>query len=70
MQPYDIIVITLSWLNPEISDNDLLISNFHPPYRTDRIDRPGGGVAIYIKHGLHSVPRTDLITGDLEAICV
>ena len=70
MQLYDIVVITETWLTPKTSDEDLLISNFSRPYRKDRIGRPGGGVAIYIKQGLHSVPRSDLINGDIEAICV
>ena len=70
MQLYDIVVITETWLTPRTSDEDLLISNFSRPYRKDRIGRPGGGVAIYIKQGLHSVPRSDLIYGDIEAICV
>ena len=33
-------------------------------------DRPGGGVAIYVKTGLNCVRRSDLISGDLEALCV
>ena len=68
MQLYDIVVITETCLTPRTSDEDLLISNFSRPYRKDRIGRPGGGVAIYIKQGLHSVPRSDLINGDIEAI--
>ena len=70
MQPYDIIVITESWLSRKTTDDDLLISNFSRPYRKDRIDRPGGGVAIYIRHGLHSILRSDLISCDIEAVCV
>ena len=54
----------------KLRNEDLLISNFSRPYRKDRIGRPGGGVAIYIKQGFHSVPRSDLINGDIEAICV
>ena len=70
MQPYDIVVKTETWLSPKTTDDDLLISNFSRPYRRDRIDRPGGGVAIYIRHGLHSVLRSDLINGNIEAISV
>ena len=29
-----------------------MIPNFDTPYRKDRNDRPGGGVAIYIKSGI------------------
>ena len=34
-----------------------LISNFEPPYRKDRRDRIGGGVAIYIRTGIQAVRR-------------
>ena len=70
MQQYDILVITESWLNPDVRDDDLLISNFDPPYRKDRADRPGGGVAMYVRSGINYVRRPDLITGELEALCV
>ena len=70
MQLYDIEVITETWLTPRTFEEDLLISNFSRPYRKDKIGRPGGGAAIYIKQSLHSVPRSDLFNGDIEAICV
>ena len=70
MQLKDIVVNSETWITPRTSDEDLLISNFSRPYRKDRIGRPGGGVAIYIKQGLHSVPRSDLINGKFAAICV
>ena len=41
---YDVLIYSESWLKPEIKDNDILIENFLPPYRTDRVDRPGGGL--------------------------
>ena len=70
MQSYDILVFTETWLKPDTCDDDLLISNFDIPYRNDRTDRPGGGVAIDVKTGLNCVRRPDLISGDLEALCI
>ena len=70
MQQYNILVITESWLNPDVRDDDLLISNFDPPYRKDKADRPGGGVTMYFRSGINYVRRADLITGELEALFV
>lgn len=70
MQSYDVLVFTETWLKPDISDDDLHISNFDIPYRNDRTDRPGGGVAIYVKTGLNCVCRSDLISGNLESLCI
>ena len=47
-----------------------MIPKFDAPYRKDRKDRPGGGVAIYIKSGISSHKLTNLIHGDLEGLCV
>ena len=49
---------------------DIMIPNFHAPYRKDSNDRPGGVVAIYIKSGISSHRLTNLIYGDLEGLCV
>ena len=62
--------MTESWLSLDVRDDNLLISNFDPPYRKDRADRYGGGVAIYVRSGLNYVRPPDLITGELEALCV
>ena len=70
MQQYDIVVFTESWLNPNISNNDIRIANFDPPYKKDRDNRIGGGVAIYVRTGITSTRRDDMIHGDIEAICI
>ena len=70
MQQYDIVVFTESWLNPKISNDDLRIANFDPPYRNDRDNCIGGGVAIYVRTGITSSRRDDMIGGDIEAICI
>ena len=63
MQQYDILVFTESWLPTHISNEDIKLTNFSPPYRTDRNDRQGGGVAIYVKEVLQPWHRPGLISG-------
>ena len=69
-QPYDILVFSETWLSPAIDSNSLLIPNFNPPLRCDRIDRLGGGVALYLKDTLACTLRQDLSIPNLEAIWV
>ena len=59
-QSYDILVFSESWLKPEIKDDCITIENFMSPLRTDRVDRPGGGVVIYVKDSFLLKRRSDL----------
>ena len=70
MKQYDILVFTESWLPPNISNEDIKITNFNLPYRNDRVERLGGGVAIYVKESLQSQKRPDLISENAEAVCI
>ncbi len=45
-KPYDVLVFTETWLSPDTPNETLLIPNFSPPFRCDRTNRIGGGVAI------------------------
>ena len=49
-QPYDILVFAETWLNSTVSNDDLVIANFNLPFRCDRRDRAGGGVAVYVRN--------------------
>ncbi len=69
-QPYDILIFTETWLTPAIHDTDLHITNFSPPFRCDRADRLGGGVAIYTREGLHATKRSDLSIRGLESVWI
>ncbi len=69
-QPYDVLVFTETWLSREISNDELSIPNFGPPFRCDRPDRLGGGVAIYLRDYLHGILRNDLSVNGLEALWV
>ena len=46
---YDIFVFSESWLKPEITDEQIYIENFKPPFRNDKTGRIGGGVAIFVR---------------------
>ena len=61
---------TETWLSPNIKNEDIKLTNFNLPFRNDRTDRQGGGVAIYVREGLHSQNRPDLISGNIEAVCI
>lgn len=69
LQYYDLVILTETWLSPSIKNEDLLISNFGPPYRKDRIGRTGGGVAIYVKSEIPS-RQLDVIDNIVEGLCI
>ena len=57
---YDIAVFSESWLNSDITDDDeVLLDHFLPPFRSDRTDRPGGGVVIYVQDLIFCKRRSD-----------
>ncbi|WAR30424.1 hypothetical protein MAR_032966 [Mya arenaria] len=49
LQNYDILIFSETLLSPEISSENIKIANFSQPFRCDRVGRPGGGVAIYVR---------------------
>jgi len=69
-QPYDVLVFTETWLNQSITDAELRIPNFKLPFRCDRKDRIGGGVAIYVRESIPATTRTDFHINNLEALWV
>ena len=69
-QPYDIMIFTETWLNPNIPNSDISIPNFSQVFRRDRIQRLGGGVAIYVRDDIYAVERPDLFVNDIEALWV
>lgn len=70
LQPYDVVILTETWLSDNVKTDDLLLPNFQPPFRCDRINRIGGGVAIYVKEGLNVNLRPELSKIGLEALWV
>ena len=69
-ESYDIAVFSETWLKPNTTDAEIALQNFLPPFRTDRRDRPGGGVAIYIRDTLLCKRRKDLEINGLEVVWV
>ena len=67
MQYYDIVVFTETWLTPNRKNDEIMIPYFDIPYRKDRNDRVGDGVAIYIKSG---ISFRNLIDNEVEGLCV
>ena len=67
--PYDIVVLTETWLKPHIHDDQLTLPGFSQIIRNDRTDRPGGGVAIYVKSTISSTLRNDLLINGLVNQC-
>ena len=50
-QPFDIFTISETWLNPAITDQELLIPGY-TILRQDRSRNLGGGIAVYIRDGI------------------
>ena len=64
---YEILVLTETWLHPNILSEEITIPFFNKPYRKDRTGDAHGGVAIYTRSNLTSKHRTDLEIDNLEA---
>ena len=60
--------MTYSSLQPTTNNNAIQIENFLPPYRTDRCDRPVGGVIAYVRDTLSCKRRTDLEVHGVEGL--
>lgn len=67
---YDVLIFSESWLKADVKDESISIVNFLPPFRTDRADRPGGGVVVYVRDTLKCKRRSDLEIRGLEAVWV
>ena len=67
---YDILVFSESWLKPEITDEQIYIENFKPPFRNDRSGRIGGGVVIFVRDTITCKRQLDLEIRGLEAVWI
>ncbi|VDI21638.1 Hypothetical predicted protein [Mytilus galloprovincialis] len=68
LQHLDILCFTETWLKPDVLENDVLLDNFVKPFRHDRVDRMGGGVAVYVKSCLSAKRRCDLEVNGVESV--
>ncbi|CAC5418083.1 unnamed protein product [Mytilus coruscus] len=60
LQHLDILCFTETCLKPDVLENDVLLDNFVKPFRNDRVDRIGSGVAVCVKSYLSAKRRCDL----------
>ena len=67
---FELFAITETWLNNQISNDDLCIPGFHAIVRKDRPNTRGGGVALYITQSLAFKRRNDLENNNLELLWV
>ena len=65
-QSFDVLVFTETWLSSNVSDEDVEIPKNKKPFRFDRNDRIGGGVAIYVRDTMHAIPRNDRQSNGVE----
>ena len=66
---YDIIGVSETWLNPDITNDKVSIPGYTAPYRKDRQDSHGG-VALYVKDNLISKEIKDITVDGLEGLWV
>ena len=67
LNSYDIIVITESWLNSDVTDNYVSQSGYKT-FRRDRSnDQRGGGICTYIRKQLHIVEISDMNDPEVES---
>ena len=67
---FDVIALSETWLNPSISDDDIMFQNFQKPFRKDRIHNNYGGIIIYVKENIACKRRQDLENNQIESIWV
>ena len=59
LTPFDIITFSETWLSDSINNDQLFIPGFCLPVRRDRTQNAHGGVAVYVKDGIHLTRRLD-----------
>ena len=67
LKNFDIICLTETWLNPNISDDCLTIDGFKL-YRRDRRSDSHGGICVYAKNNVYCRRRSDLELPDIECV--
>ena len=70
LRDLDVLAFSETWLNSTNSDNDLLLQQYHPPERKDRIGDSHGGVMIYVRYTLHYTRRRDLEPQGIECLWI
>ena len=64
----DIIAICETWLKPDLPSSNFVLNSYHF-HRSDKLDRHGGGVCLWIKESLNPEPiLTDFLGNDAGGI--
>jgi hypothetical protein len=64
---FDVLIFSETWIDQSVSDHDISLPYYTPPFRSDRT-RHGGGVAIYVKENIPVRRRADLEIVGLECV--
>ena len=70
LQQFDVIAISETWLSNNVSTEDIYFSNYHAPFRRDRIGDAHGGILIYVSDKLFSKRRFDLELPGIECVWI
>ena len=63
----DLIAITETWLSASITDDTINLRNYIA-FRKDRVNRPGGGVMVYVRNNIQCSLISDVHNSDFEII--
>ena len=68
----DVLCVSETCLSALKPTKQVLLSGFQEPFRRDRLDAPGVGVAVYVRNGLPATPCAllDMPFPSLECLCV
>ena len=70
LRDLDILAFSETCLNNSISTDDLLLQQYHPPERKDRIGDSHGGVMIYVRENIYYTRRRDLEPQGIECLWI
>lgn len=65
----DLILVTETWLKPNVLDCELLPGSTFTIYRRDRIGQVGGGVLLAVRNSIRSFRRTDIESNSEMLAC-
>ena len=70
LHKFDVFGVSETWLNANISNDQLVISGYNSPLRNDRVGYRGGGVAMYIANHLPYARKCEYEHAGIELLWV
>jgi exonuclease III len=70
---YDLICVTETWFNDSILDQVVISANPYKVFRCDRMDKIGGGCAIFVNNRLNVkqiIMPSNVILSNIQAVCI